>query len=345
MASPAVVSSIFQEIQSFSQNRRRDLHQLASALQSGDLSAAKQAFNELAALGKNGPYRNAEPFSNSSRAQAFEAVGQALQSGDLTGAQAAFAALQSTFKNGNNSTPASPGSPAVVVNVGGNQNSGAGNVSEIESIYQQLQAYRDTRKSDLTQLGSALQSGNATAAKQAYDALVAFGQSGPNANGQLFQRTDRAQAFSAIGTALQSGDLAGAQQAFTSLANSFEQNQHVPPPLPSPVAPNPEIVINVGGTDGQSASSTPEVVINIASGNSSGSGSPEEVQINVGGSNGSGGQVTIGVTPLQNNTGEHIAIQFSQQNNDYKVVLDLLNARSNGTAQTGAQASSLSLHA
>lgn len=202
MASPAVVSSIFQEIQSFNQNRRTDLHQLASALQGGDLNAARQAFSELAALGKNGPYRNAEPFSNSSRAQAFEAVGQALQSGDLAGAQAAFATLQGTFRNGNSSAPASQGSPAVVVNVGGNQGSGVGNVSPLESIYQQLLAYCEARKSDIAQLGAALQSGNTADAQHAYDALVALGQNGPNANGQLFQRTDRAQAFAAIGAAL-----------------------------------------------------------------------------------------------------------------------------------------------
>ncbi len=90
-------SSIFLELQSFYQNRQADVKQLGSALQSGDLNGAQQAYNALAALGQSGPFASSEPFSKSSRAQAFEAVGQALQSGDLAGAQAAFATL--TGKN------------------------------------------------------------------------------------------------------------------------------------------------------------------------------------------------------------------------------------------------------
>jgi soluble cytochrome b562 len=140
MATAAITTSIFQEIQSFNQNRRTDLQQLGTALQSGNLDAAKQAFNDLASIGQNGPYRTAEPFSNSTRAQAFEAIGKALQSGDLAGAQAAFATLQSTFaKNqsaGSQATSLQSGTPAVIVNVG--QNTRTTGVSDTESIYQQL---------------------------------------------------------------------------------------------------------------------------------------------------------------------------------------------------------------
>src|SRR5436190_17671587 len=100
--------SIFQELQSFQQNRRTDIRQLGSALQSGDLSQAQQAFSALSALGQSGPFRNSEPFANTSRAQAFEAVGQALQAGNLAGAQAAFANLQQTHPNGNNTSQQSP---------------------------------------------------------------------------------------------------------------------------------------------------------------------------------------------------------------------------------------------
>ncbi|MGA9987487.1 MAG: hypothetical protein WBP69_06880, partial [Terriglobales bacterium] len=89
-------SSILQELQSFYQNRQADVRQLGSALQNGDLNGAQQAYNALAALGQSGPFDNSEPFSKSSRTQAFEAVGQALQSGDLAGAQAAFATLTGT---------------------------------------------------------------------------------------------------------------------------------------------------------------------------------------------------------------------------------------------------------
>jgi len=251
MATSAITPSIFQEIQNFNQSRRTDLQQLASALQSGNLTAAQQAFSDLAAIGRNGPNSNGEPFANSNRAQAFEAIGQALQTGDLAGAQAAFASLQSTFAHPAATTQ--PGTPAVLVNIGGGQTSTA-SANGAESIFQQLQAFRQARQSDLAQLGAALQSGNTAGAQQAYNALVSLGQNGPNRNGATFQRSDRAQAFNAIGAALQSGNLAAAQQAFTTLANSFEQNQQPVVPVatvpPAPVAPpqpaSPEIVINLG---------------------------------------------------------------------------------------------------
>src|SRR5580658_6254475 len=93
--STAAVSgqSIFQELQSFYQNRQVDLKQLGSALQSGDLNGAQQAYNALATLGQSGPFADSEPFSKSTRAQAFETIGQDLQAGDLDGAQAAFAKI------------------------------------------------------------------------------------------------------------------------------------------------------------------------------------------------------------------------------------------------------------
>ena len=115
-------SSIFQELQCFYHTRHTDLNQLGSALQSGNLADAQQAFSALAALGQNGPFSNSEPFGNSSRAQAFEAIGTALQAGDLAGAQAAFANLKSSLQN-KTATPAQD-NPATVVNLSSGQNSG-----------------------------------------------------------------------------------------------------------------------------------------------------------------------------------------------------------------------------
>ena len=63
MATAVITSSIFQELQAFNHSRRTDLQQLASALQSGNFDAAKQAFNDLATIGKSRRYRNAEPFA------------------------------------------------------------------------------------------------------------------------------------------------------------------------------------------------------------------------------------------------------------------------------------------
>jgi len=228
MSTAAVSSqSIYQELQSFYQNRHADLSQLGSALQSGDLKGAQQAYSALAALGQNGPFANSEPFSKSSRAQAFETIGQDLQSGDLAGAQAAFATL--TGKQ-SNSTTAADTTPATVVTItitepgSGPANTAGTTTTGTSSIYQQLQAYRQQRLSDLVQLGQDLAAGNQTAAQQDFNTLTALGQSGPNANGQVFQRADRDQDFQAIGTALQSGNLTAAESAFTNLAGTFNKN-------------------------------------------------------------------------------------------------------------------------
>src|ERR1035437_6730813 len=100
MSTAAVSSlSILQELQSFYQNRQADLKQLGSALQSGDLNGAQQAYKAMAVLGEGVPFANSEPFSKSSRAQAFDAIGEALQAGDLARAQASFATLAGSLRN------------------------------------------------------------------------------------------------------------------------------------------------------------------------------------------------------------------------------------------------------
>jgi outer membrane protein assembly factor BamD (BamD/ComL family) len=84
---------------------RKDFKALQSALQSGDLSSAQQAFT---ALQKDNPnFAQAMSGSNSSSqtnpvSTAFQSLQSALQSGNLSGAQSAFTsltqALQSTHK-------------------------------------------------------------------------------------------------------------------------------------------------------------------------------------------------------------------------------------------------------
>jgi len=280
-------SSIFQELQSFYQNRQADVKQLGSSLQNGDLNGAQQAYNALAALGQSGPFASSEPFSKSSRAQAFEAVGQALQSGDLAGAQAAFATL--TGKNSSEGASQAASSAAVV-----NLSSAQPISASTSSIYQQLQSYRKERNADLAQLGTDLQAGNLNAAQQDFNTLTALGQSGPNKNGQPFQQAGRAQDFQAIGQALENGDLAGAQSAFASLEGTFgEQSQQAQSAISaySSNSGGAEIVINLGGasstssTSASSGSTAPEVVVNVGQGGSSTSGASgvPEIVINLGG--------------------------------------------------------------
>jgi hypothetical protein len=71
---------------------------LRSALQSGDLAGAQQAYNILSALNNgNGP------FQSPALKSAFAAVGTALQAGDLAGAQQAFSTLQQDVQERNTS--------------------------------------------------------------------------------------------------------------------------------------------------------------------------------------------------------------------------------------------------
>jgi hypothetical protein len=89
-------SSLYQQLQSYFQTRNSDVQQLGQALQSGNLTAAQTAFNNITSLGQNGPFASGNSFRGPQREQAFEAIGQALQNGDLAGAQSAFAALKAT---------------------------------------------------------------------------------------------------------------------------------------------------------------------------------------------------------------------------------------------------------
>lgn len=334
--------SIYQELQSFYQNRQSDVSQLGSALQSGDLSSAQTAFANLAVLGQSGPFANSEPFAKSTRDQAFTTIGQDLQAGNLAGAQAAFATLtakgnvQLTPPNTVNLSPQL--TPPNQVNLGG--------TTGTSSIYQQLQAYRQQRTSDLAQLGQDLQAGNLTAAQTDFNTLTALGQSGPNKNGQTFQRADRAQDFQAIGQALQSGDLAGAQSAYTSLAGSFGGQNPQAQNAISAYNSNPtEIVINIGpaststGTTGtlpspilssisttpavtptttsSTGSNLPEIVINVggasSTGASTGSTTPELViNLDQGGSTANSEDVTIN---LGGNSGAQVSIAPLQEQN------------------------------
>lgn len=348
-------SSIFQEIQTFYQTRQADLKQLGNDLKNGNLGGAQQDYQSLTTLGEDGPFANSQPFSSSSWAQDFATIGQDLESGDVADAQAAFTALISN----QNTSEAKAVSQTNTITVTTNNPS---------SIYEQLQAYRQQRQADVAQLGQDLQAGNLTAAQQDFNTLTALGQSGPNKNGQAFERTDRAQDFQSIGQALQSGDLAGAQSAFASLAGTFGKSTTpsfsvgpapvVPTIVPTisqsasdnllkstvlPLSPGtistgasaPELVINLGGTSGGTSgaiaatgSASPEIVVNLGQGNGSSSTSPEEITINL--NTGSSGE-QLSINTAQGQNAEQFTINLNPQNN-YEVVLNLLNP--SATSQT-----------
>ena len=93
MSTAAVSSgSIYQELQSYFQQRNTDVSQLGQDLTSGNLANAQQDFATLTGLGQGGPFANGDAFgAGSAREQDFTAIGQALQSGNLSAAQQAFA--------------------------------------------------------------------------------------------------------------------------------------------------------------------------------------------------------------------------------------------------------------
>jgi hypothetical protein len=110
------------------------------------------------------------------------------------------------------------------------------------SIHQEIQAFNQNRRSDLQQLGQALQSGDLAAAQQAYNALATLGQSGPFSNAEPFHRSDRVSDFNAVGQALQAGELASAQSAFATLQSTFGRHQTQPPVNQEP----PATVVTLG---------------------------------------------------------------------------------------------------
>ncbi|MBI3644465.1 MAG: hypothetical protein HY233_00630 [Acidobacteriales bacterium] len=359
MSTPAVSNvSIFQELQNFHHDRRADLRQLGSALQAGDLNAAQQAYDALASLGQGGPFSNSEPFSRTDRATNFDAIGQALQSGDLAGAQAAFASLQETF--GRHHADGDHHLPAFIVNLGGSESAGeTENVSDADSIHQQLQSFRAQRKAGLEQLGQALQSGDVNAAQQAFDALVTLGQNGPFRSSTPFRRADREQAFEAIGQALQNGDLAGAQQAFTALADTFGHHATqvgfgtlppiiinlfggpLPPvsggntpPTPAPggtLPPTPVPIATLPPTPSPIGTLPPTPVPPPQGPPSTGGGpvGPPEIIINVGGSTTPSGNTPEIIVNLPNpsSTPEEVTINFGDHGSGGQLTIDVIQGQ------------------
>lgn len=114
-------ASLNQQLQQYFQTRLSDQRQLGQALESGDLSGAQTAYNNIVALGQGGPFANGDPYLVKQREQDFSAIGTALQSGDLAGAQQAFSTFKSTFQprvqDPPSTAPASTSGPEIVLNL------------------------------------------------------------------------------------------------------------------------------------------------------------------------------------------------------------------------------------
>jgi hypothetical protein len=83
-------------VQSNFKQRQQDFQNLASALQSGDLTGAQTAFAALQKFQQGRQTLSGQQGSTATNpiSTDFTALGTALQSGDISGAQSAFATLQ-----------------------------------------------------------------------------------------------------------------------------------------------------------------------------------------------------------------------------------------------------------
>lgn len=188
-------------------------------------------------------------------------------------------------------------------------------------VHPQLPGYFHQRGIDLQQLRQDLQSGNLTAAQQDFNAIQTLAQTGPFANGNSFEVSQRQQDFAAVGQALQSGDLAAAQQALTQLWNTFPK--HRLDPLAPPT--------NTGASSasGSQASAGPEIIINLGN-------APAGEQITIGLNNTNGGeQVTISAANQQNPTPEQVTFNLAQNSNE-QIVLNLFNNTAPAASPSGA---------
>lgn len=135
-----------QSVQNKTQQFRQEFQQLGQDLQSGNLSAAQADF---ATIQQSRPQSGSVSSSqgNNPIALAFNQLSQDLQSGDVSSAQQDYAAIQQDFQN-----LAAQGHHHRHHRHGGG--SGSSEVSQL-----------------LNNLGQALQSGNLSAAQQAYSTL------------------------------------------------------------------------------------------------------------------------------------------------------------------------------
>lgn len=78
------------------QNFRQDFQALTSALQSGDLADAQQAYSTL--MQDNPQLASTSSGSGNPMQQALASIGSSLQSGDVKGAQDALSSLQQNMK-------------------------------------------------------------------------------------------------------------------------------------------------------------------------------------------------------------------------------------------------------
>ncbi len=226
--SSSLIADVSQQRQNPFQEIKQDFQQLASALQSGDLSGAQSAYSNIQQLlgansgsssnttSSNTASPNTSASGSSTLQTDFAALGQALQSGDLSTAQSAFSQLQSDVQAArqsrfDNAQTSSQGPAAQ-----GQEDQYVSSASQGQNPFQE--AWHD-----YSQIGKDLQAGDLADAQTAYSNLQQLvqaypGSSSTNSSTPTAVQTD----FATLGQDLQAGSLADSQSAFSQLQSDIQ---------------------------------------------------------------------------------------------------------------------------
>ena len=163
------------------------LDQLGTALQSGDISSAQSALASFQANAPSGV--GSSGGDQSTTGKALSSLFSAIQSGDLTSAKSDYATVSALLSGSNSS--------------GGTTSSSATN-GTAQDPFQQL----------ISQIGTALKSGDISSAQSALSQFQSNAPPPPSGNGP---DSSTGKAISSLFSSIQSGDLTSAQSAYASL--------------------------------------------------------------------------------------------------------------------------------
>ena len=123
---------------------------LGSALESGNLSDAKQALEKLQKSGPKPPGGASNPMG-----QKLEALGKAIDSGDTKSAQAAFAEIKQAIAQRPAGRPEGPPPGGRPPSGGAGKASGTGGAASSNKVYDKMDANKDGTVSDQEKLAYA----------------------------------------------------------------------------------------------------------------------------------------------------------------------------------------------
>jgi outer membrane protein assembly factor BamD (BamD/ComL family) len=219
--SSSLVSDLSQQWENPFRQIKQDYNQLASALQSGNLSGAQSAYasiQQLVSAQQNSSNANTSSSPSNTVQTDFAALGQALQSGSISQAQSAFSQLQSDLQRALQSGAVSAGAPPPWLQQQQTQD------QYVSSASQGQNPIEETLE-DYTQLASDLQSGNLSGAQSAFSSLqqlLPAEQDSSNSSASSGTSSTIQTDFAALGQALSSGNLTQAQSAFSQLQSDLQ---------------------------------------------------------------------------------------------------------------------------